>query len=493
MHRNFSISDLNGEFIQDAVEIKAIVNPTPSKSLRKHSLENALSAINIFESKLAIVIYDPQDNKFIAHFPRKMKWETSESECRKAINSFKILANSLRIMFPNRFNPNAPEFAIAMSTGDYPGVIFNECIQNQYSNCVSDEIGPILHFGSVFKRPIFPSIIAMPMPQNNHLSCFHKWVQQGQVCKFLLPRGPGNPKGLVFGETVRLQWDDLIPQVVWRGTDNHYLRQFQPLLRMPDFDRDVGSNTTSVTDNLTRVFKELIPRWKGVVLTAEAEREAENTSAIPWANIKFTKAVHKGKKVPPSELQYYQQFQEHGIPAVGESMSLETLASYKYHIDLGGAGGTTWSGTLEKLGLPGLLFHHETPTKDYLHDKMIPWVHYVPVEADLADLKDKYEWAENHPEFAKRISEQATALAKSFGTQEVFQDMFKQFFEQPLHDVLHAYQPLNESWRDVVERLEGEDLRPVINCKGSLHNACEELQDDVYYPAMDEPPRVTTE
>ena len=81
------------------------------------------------------------------------------------------------------------------------------------------------------------------------------------------------------------------------------------------------------------------------------------------------------EKVSTSDLNYYLQFQEYGITAAGEGMSLETLGQYKYHIDLGGGGGTTWSGVIEKLGLPGMLFHHVTPTKDYFHDKLKPWMH----------------------------------------------------------------------------------------------------------------------
>lgn len=80
--------------------------------------------------------------------------------------------------------------------------------------------------------------------------------------------------------------------------------------------------------------------------------------------------------------------------------------------------GTTWSGTLEKMAMPGVLFHHETPTKvkkiifilycitlqrfltsqfptkDYIHDRMKAWVHYVPIQEDLSDLYEKYQWAE---------------------------------------------------------------------------------------------------
>ena len=70
--------------------------------------------------------------------------------------------------------------------------------------------------------------------------------------------------------------------------------------------------------------------------------------------------------------------------------------------------------------MPGLLLHHETRTKDYNHDMMEPWVHYVPVSSDLSDLREKYEWAESHPDKARHIAEGATALARAWGTKEAF-------------------------------------------------------------------------
>jgi hypothetical protein len=50
--------------------------------------------------------------------------------------------------------------------------------------------------------------------------------------------------------------------------------------------------------------------------------------------------------------------------------------------------------------MPGLLFHHITPTKDYIFDQIQPWVHYVPVREDLEDLMEKLEWAETHQDEA---------------------------------------------------------------------------------------------
>ncbi len=101
---------------------------------------------------------------------------------------------------------------------------------------------------------------------------------------------------------------------------------------------------------------------------------------VTWIDAKFTfkSKVHGAPVIENVVL--YEPFHEFGIEVTSdEQMTLPQLSKYKYHIDLGGAGGTTWFGTLDKLGLPGLLFHHETSTQDYFHDDLLPWVHYVPV------------------------------------------------------------------------------------------------------------------
>jgi len=156
-----------------------------------------------------------------------------------------------------------------------------------------------------------------------------------------------------------------------------------------------------------------------------------------------------------------------GLPAAGKYLSMKDLSQYKYHIDLGGGGGTTWSGTILKLAMPGLLFHHVTPTKDYIHDRLKPWSHYVPVREDLRDLKKKFDWAESHPKVAARIARQATQLAREIGSPEGFEQLFKEDFEEPLRKMIEAYQPSGQDqWRRIMEEVDGDLLKPVMMCTG---------------------------
>lgn len=457
----------------------------PSKQTDStYTLESALSAFDIFDDSIALMIYDPNEDKFNFVYPDNVPWESSRFRRIRT-----ALTNSLRVMHPERFNSKAPEFAMVVASGDYPQYKYkdNECFHQQDRPCVSKDFPPVLQFGTVFKHPVVPSTIAMPMPEKVHLGCFHHFLQHKEVCKLFHPRGPGNPKGLVFGQE---QWKDLIPQVIWRATDRSFLRRVLTRLRRPNFRTDVapqiksGANDNdqkvTATKAMRNVYQKLVPRWKAIVWTAEAERDAEKAAkrsghdSLPWANLKFADAMYMHNI---DDTEYYEEFMKHGIPAIGGHMSLDELAKYKYHLDIGGGGGTTWSGTLEKLAMPGLFFHHETRTKDYLHDMMKPWEHYVPISSDLSDLKERYEWAEAHPEKAQKIAQSATALVKSLGAKEGFEAMYSKFYEEPLCKVVSAYKPLddNMSWREVIKSKGGSGLRSQWKCGGYKEDDCEEL------------------
>ena len=327
--------------------------------------------------------------------------------------------------------------------------------------------------------------------------------------------------------------------MIWRGTDFTFVKEMRMSLKRPSFTstvvpainkaRELGRGLRKkqavAIEVLREHYAEYVPRWQGVIWTAEAELEAqeqqdkeievprmaymkkaravrrreqeymngeeEEDLALPWCNIKFSESYLRGKgKVNALEVKSIRQFNNAGIPVAGEHVSLEELSLYKYHIDLGGGGGTTWTGTLQKLALPGVLFHHVTPTKDFFHDLLEPWVHYIPIKEDISDLKEKMEWAEAHPEEAQRISEHATAFVRWWGTPEGMQEMFNKFYGGILHQVVDAYQPLRKSsllstiakedWRTSMASMikSGEDeLVPVLSC-GARHSPYSQVDCD---------------
>mmetsp|Transcript_34011 Transcript_34011/g.64746 ORF Transcript_34011/g.64746 Transcript_34011/m.64746 type:complete len:132 (-) Transcript_34011:111-506(-) len=92
--------------------------------------------------------------------------------------------------------------------------------------------------------------------------------------------------------------------------------------------------------------------------------------------------------------------------------------------------------------MPGVLFHHVTSSKDYFHDDLIPWIHYIPVNEDLSNLREMYDWAEANSAKAKKISDAATEYVKHAATDHVMKVSYERYFVHSLERVLYAYQPM---------------------------------------------------
>ena len=329
--------DVPASMQNDNSEVEEPPEIEEAQPLPQYTMANVVKVIPYYHDTLGIVVYDPKTDRFVLHYATNMRWI---SGCYKLVKSFQHAIHSMRLLYPDRFKPDGPEFAFAMSSSDYPGVHMNECVKTQGTKCIQEELAPILHFGSVFRRAIFPSMIPMPMPQSNHLGCFHTWVLHRIVCEFYQPRGPANPSGLIFPENVGMEWDQLINSVIWRGTDFSFLHKFDPTMRQPDFDLDIEQQVDLSIEKrlagiqaLRQIYDDLIPRWKGVAWTAEAELEVYDMRMLgvpAWCNIKFSAAMSMGKKAPTNELDIYRRYEEYGIPASGEGMSLEAMAEYKY-------------------------------------------------------------------------------------------------------------------------------------------------------------------
>lgn len=465
-------------------------------SLPPYSIQDAIFASQIYYDSVAILIYDANDDKFVLLYSRRHAWNSAS---RKLIVTFQNLAYLLRKLFPERFQGiqnGSKEFVIPIASGDYPHVKSSDCLRNLRSDqpCAEPFMtkAPILHFGSIFSNMnMYPNIIAMPMPERSHLLCFREWANNQRLCKDLRER-------LDYGDDLEdKSFYNLWPQVIWRGTDFGYLGNIYPDWEQPkygdlskDFRGRIPRNRfgklRAALASLEENYSKLVPRWQGVVLTAKAFRDAERARAdgariIPWVNIKFSNFVDEnGHKSATRGSVAYREWEEIGMPVAGEYIDLKQSAKYKYHIDLAGGGGTTWTGTMQKLALPGLLFHHVTPTKDYIHDYMEPWVHYIPVASDLRDLKTKFDWAESHPDESKNIADRGTELIKYLTSIDGFQHMFNEDLMEPLRKVIEAYQPTvnafnNPNWRRIVDEMDGQTIKPIMKCYGRRNGDCEQL------------------
>ena len=253
---------------------------------------------------------------------------------------------------------------MAFAWGDYPKLkSYQHCHDDDENSTTSllscDDMPPVLQVGTVVRDTnILPGMIQMPMPRGDHLDCYADWAEQEQqndeddgstnkkeVCNKYKPRNYNNNRGMPFGTILGLTWDNLINQLVWRGGGMGFLNDFHLGLRTPEFEMDVSMPMMKENGNLSAVdalklnYFQYLPRWQGVVWTAEAERDAAAAAAVendsgrrrlPWANIKFS---------PTPSRSLTDKLKELGINCAGEHMSVETMARYKYHLDLGGSGG----------------------------------------------------------------------------------------------------------------------------------------------------------
>jgi len=536
------------EFIADYDNRYANANQSVDipPTMASYNIENCFQAVNAFRYTIFFFVYEAKSDSFVVIHNIK----GCNFGCNRIHRVASVISQALRINMSERFQgQESDDLVLMISTGDNPRVK-SYCIgvgkRSSPDYCGSFNFAPILQSGSVFVGSKYlPSMIAFPMPVRPHLPCFDTWQLEGTVCQDLQPKldftDNSIKTGLVYGKELGIiteqnedsYWDDLISTIIWRGTDFVFLHTINQEMRRPTYALDIEPKAQAiggleqfdneydkkqwVIQTLWDMGEKLLPRWRGVLLTSEAEIEAEHSSNlenkvnnVPWVNIKFANINDGGEKVPASEHEEYKLLSERGISVIGDYVTMTEQAKYKYHIDLGGGGGTTWTvsislnhcsivfiqafnshthdyllppyllqGTIEKLALPGLLFHHVTPTKDWFHDLLVPWEHYVPVNEDLSDLKAKYDWAQKHPREAKNIAENGTRFARWMGTMEGFSQLYEQHFLNPLKNVVNAYQPtLPEGYKDksVIEIIEskGEGKYDIVSrCTGLVSLSCD--------------------
>lgn len=322
-------------------------------AIKPHNISSVIKSINAFRTMAFLFIYNPQTDRF--HVIDFLK-NRNTNRIRVVAS---VLARALRLNFPERF-PSQHEFAMALSTGDHPGFKV-WCLGN--SACAGS---PVLQFGSVYRdKSVSPmSMIPMPMHVVPHLPCFDSWQynmfvnKKREVCKYLQPNVEdptltASERGHIAKSTVLIKhglymdqdakWEGLIPQIIWRGTDFDFLENGKHV--RPKFNKDVKAKLAGLNGNdatkaaiqaLYDFGDDLLPRWKGVLLTSKAERITNETDSLPWANIKFS--VNRDD-VLKWKLPNLEAFHKVGIATIGEFISVQNQSGYRYHIDLGGGGG----------------------------------------------------------------------------------------------------------------------------------------------------------
>ena len=142
-----------------------------------------------------------------------------------------------------------------------------------------------------------------------------------------------------------------------------------------------------------------------------------------WLDAKFTAlATTRCAAVLPSEL-------------VGERHTHPQRQHFKYTLDVGGHGGTSWLGTLTAMSTASLMFKVDSPMADFYDAELKPWVHYIPVASDLSDLAERYLWAQNNQAKAREIAATGAVYARDMSAEK----MWASYVSLPLGQARKAY------------------------------------------------------
>lgn len=373
-----------------------------------------------------------------------------------------LMAKTIRTYFPSRLDGEMPPFEIAYVVTDFPQT---PCVgaktraTTTLEGCDVDSWSPIFTFSSVPRDgQLLPSL------RGATLITLARRVERMMGKPSVIPdeKAPAWSKYELFKlpesrEARELyEWPKLINKVFWRGSDwpflgptyeNHKESMCHSILgtrnhsstcileEMADFadgEQEDAIRGMLKTDRLT-------PRGR-LVLMSRLDAESNWLDARFVNPFTLSSAPHVPKMIGRAVV-----FQDETRRVLGEKFRLDSkpastaeFARYKYHVDVGGWGGTTWTATLSMLSMPGVLFHHETSMKDSYFDELAAWTHYIPVKEDLSDLREKYEWAESHEKECRQIVRNAHAWIRRFDSRE---GMLRHNYERlakPLAEVLRV-------------------------------------------------------
>ena len=89
--------------------------------------------------------------------------------------------------------------------------------------------------------------------------------------------------------------------------------------------------------------------------------------------------------------------------------------AYKYLMDIDG-NSNGWERCFWALLSNSVLFKQKSPYSQWFYKALKPWVHYVPIERDLSNIKEQIAWAIEHDAEAHQIANNGAGLG-----QEIFE------------------------------------------------------------------------
>ena len=109
--------------------------------------------------------------------------------------------------------------------------------------------------------------------------------------------------------------------------------------------------------------------------------------------------------------------------------TMESVAKYKYSLQLPGSYGATYSRTLQFLVWTGTtIFFYDCPYYEFYYHHLHPWMHYVPV--NVTNLGERVAWAQKNQRKAEAIGDAAFKFAQQRLTASHFALYWKQLLDE---------------------------------------------------------------
>ena len=352
-------------------------------------------------------------------------YDHAEDLAQKVATVTDLLQKTIQMYYPGRLATNQQPFEIVFIVTDFPQTF---CVDKSRhgadGGCNVKAWSPIFTFSSVPRdTSALPTLVgatlislaegveaAMGSPPSKPAP--RSWAR---IATFSLEKDVAPERAREY------EFDNLIPKIVWRGSDYPFLGpafgeehhrestchsilgrgwksnhcQLQEMIEFAD--EEEAFRTMLMSNAIT-------PRTRAVLMSRLDDS---------WIDAKFANSYFLAHPLAIVATERSALAQKYDLDARMPLTGPE-IAKYKYQLDLGGWGGTTWTGTIHKMTMPGCLFHHETNMKDSYFDDLVPYEHYIPVKEDLSDLRERFDQVEADPELCKRVSANANAWVDRF-------------------------------------------------------------------------------
>lgn len=101
----------------------------------------------------------------------------------------------------------------------------------------------------------------------------------------------------------------------------------------------------------------------------------------------------------------------YNLDLIGDYLDFYDFLTYRYLIDVDGHS-CAWRSLFLKLYSLSTVVKVRGEHVQWYYDRLVPWVHYVPVRRDSKDILEVYEWLRRHDDAAQEIALAGRALTK---------------------------------------------------------------------------------